>query len=162
MPLGIGTYYPVSVSIRDKGGEIGTFNAYGLEWDETTWVAQKALADAFFDKINGVTLGLFVKTVYGVEDILNPVGLPASASAQRENKLLVRYHDAVTSKILTATIPTIDLPNLVFLTEAKDKVDMTTPLAISSLKTAWEDFIVNPETGNLTIIDSLEFVGRNT
>jgi len=162
MSLGIGEYSPVRVSLRDKGGEIGTFSAYGLPLVEATFDDFLALAEDFFTAINGVTLGVIVDTQYGVQNILNPIGNASSASAQRENKLLIRYHDLTTQKKLTATIPTIDLPNLVFLTEAKDKVNMALPAAVEALKVAWEDFIVNPETGNLTIIDSMEYVGRNT
>jgi len=162
MSLGIGEYSPVEIALRDKGGEIGTFSAYGLPLVEASFDDYLALAEDFYSAVNAATLGIIVHTYYGVKNILNPVGNAGSASAQRENKLLIRFHDLTTQKKMTATLPTIDLPNLVFLPEAEDKVNMTTPAAISGLVTAWEDFIVNPETGNLTVIDSMEYVGRNT
>jgi len=109
-----------------------------------------------------VTLGQLVQSNYGGElRIVNPVAKAASASAQRENKLLVRFFDSVTFKRFSYAIPTVDLPNLVFLSEARDFVDPTTPAAVVALVSAHQAFIVNPETGNLTTIENLEYVGRN-
>lgn len=162
MALGAGVYSPFSISFRDKGGEIGTFGVYGLALDDTSWVANQALAATFVAKLEAATLGVTVKWVYGNETVVNPVSKAASASAQRENKLLVRYYDDTTFAKLTASIPTIDLPNLVFETDANDYVSKSTPTAISDLVTAWQAFVVNPVTGNLTIIESLEFVGKNS
>lgn len=162
MSLGAGVYSPFSMSLRDKGGEVGNFGVYGLPLDDSTWVANQALAAAFVAKIEAATLGVTIKWTYGNENIVNPVSKAASASAQRENKLLVRYYDNTTFAKLTASIPTIDLPNLVFLTDANDYVSRITPTAMSDLVTAWQAFVVNPVTGNLTIIESFEFVGKNS
>jgi len=162
MSLPTGDYSPYRQSFRDKGGEIGTFRVYGLPLSEANFDAYIALAQDFQDAVEAATLGVVVEVEYGILTVVNPIALPASASAQRENKLLVRYHDLTTLEKMTASIPTIDLPQLVFLSEARDKVNMTTPTFIADLKTAWEDFVVNPRTANLTIIDSMEFVGRNT
>lgn len=162
MPLGTGTYSPFEISYRDKGGEVGTMRVFGPVIDETDFTADVALAVAFVAALNAATLGQIISWQYGGGlTIVNPSAKATSASAQRENKLLIRYHDAVTLKVLTATIPTIDLPNLVFLTEANDFVSLISPSFMSGLVTAWEDFVTNPETANLTVIDSAEFVGRN-
>jgi len=161
MSLGAGTYNPFSASFRDKGGEIGTFSVYGPLIVEADFDDDRALATTFNAKLNAATLGQEVAWEYGIQTIVNPSAKASSASAQRENKLLVRYHDDTTLAVLTASIPTIDLPNLAFENDANDFVDMTTPAMISELKTAWEAFVVNPATGNGTIVDSMEYVGRN-
>ncbi len=162
MPLGAGTYSPFESSFRDIGGEVGSFRCYGLLTTEDDWAAQQALAAAFQAALVGATLGQEIQWSYGgIQTIINPSGKATSPSAQRENKLLVRYHDATTLKVMTATIPTISLPSLVFLTDANDFVSLASPSFMTALVSAWQAFVVNPETNNLTVIESAEFVGRN-
>jgi hypothetical protein len=162
MPLGAGNYSPFEASFRDKGGEVGNFGVYGLLQNEDDFAANNTLAEALNTALNNATLGQEVQWSYGgIQTIVNPSGKASSASAQRENKLLIRYHDAVNLKVMTATIPTIDLPNLVFETDANDFVSLSSPSFMSGLVTAWQAFVVNPETNNLTIIDSAQYVGRN-
>jgi len=162
MGLGAGTYSPIEISLRDKGGEVGSFGAYGVLMEESAYDDNQTLRSAFVTAVDGVTLGQLVQSNYGGElRIVNPVAKAASASAQRENKLLVRFYDSVTFKRFSYAIPTVDLPNLVFLSEARDFVDPTTPAAVVALVSAHQAFIVNPETGNLTTIENLEYVGRN-
>lgn len=161
MPLGAGTYSPYSQSFRDKGGEVGNFAVYGIPQTAVDFTANNALAAALETALDTATLGVVIQWSYGgIQTIVNPSGKASSASAQRENKLLVRYHDSVNLKVLTASIPTIDLPSLTFLTDANDFVDITVP-PLAAVVAAWEDFVVNPETGNLTVVDSMEYVGRN-
>jgi len=163
MPLGAGTYSPYAASFRDKGGEVSTFRVFGLPMSEEDYDTNQAARVAFTSALDGACLGVLIQSDYGGElSIVNPVTKASSASAQRENKLLVRYYDSVTFAKLTASIPTIDLPQLVFETDARDFVSQTTPAFIVTLKSTWQAFVVNPETGNLTLIDSLEFIGRNT
>jgi len=163
MSLGAGTYSPIEISLRDKGGEVGTTRAYGLPMAEEDYDTNQTARTAYVTAVDGITLGVLIQSNYGGElRIVNPVSKAASASAQRENKILVRYYDSVTFEKFTQTIPTVDLPNLVFLTEARDFVNMTTPAAVVAFVNAHQAFIVNPETDNLTTIDSLEYVGRNT
>lgn len=163
MGLGAGTYSPFAASFRDKGGEVGTFRAYGLVMSEDDYDANQALRTSFVTALDAAVLGVLIQSDYGGElRIVNPVAKAASASAQRENKLLVRYYDSVTFAKFTASIPTIDLPQLVFETDARDFVSQASPAFIVTLKSTWQAFIVNPETNNLTVIDSMEFVGRNT
>jgi len=166
MGLPAGDYSPYRQSFRDKGGEIGSFGVYGLPLSAANFTAYIALAQDFQNAVEAITLGVVTQVEYGILTIVNPISNASSPSAQRENKLLVRYHDATTLEKMTATIPTIDLPNLVFETDAKDFVSKTAWGAGGAVMTdfvaAWEDFVVNPRTENLTVIDSLEYVGRNT
>lgn len=162
MPLGAGTYSPFEASFRDKGGEVGNFGVYGIPVEPADETDMITAATAFNTALNNATLGQEVQWSYGgIQTIVNPSGKAASASAQRENKLLIRYHDVTTLKVMTATIPTIDLPNLVFETDANDFVSLASPAFMVALVSAWAAFVTNPETGNLTVIESAEYVGRN-
>lgn len=162
MPLGAGAYSPFEASFRDKGGEVGTFAVYGLLVTEENWADNIVLATAFNTALVGAVLGQEVQWSYGgVQTIVNPSGKAASASAQRENKALFRYHDIVNLKVMTGTVPTINLPILAFETDANDFFALASPAAILALVNAWQAFVVNPETNNLTHIDSGQYVGRN-
>lgn len=165
MGLGAGSYSPYAMSLRDHGGEVGTFGVHGLLISSANFTAYQALRDAFDAGIVGATLGVCIYSDYGgLYTIVNPISKAASVSAQRENKLLVRYYDVTTYELLTATIPTIDLPGLVFLSEANDFIQISgtgTPTFITALIAAWENFVVNPRTNNLTVVASMEYVGRN-
>jgi len=162
MPLGAGPYSPFSAAFRDKGGEVGSFGVFGLLQNETDFTTNNTAAAALKTALDNAALGQLVSWEYGgILTVVNPSGKASSASAQRENKLLIRYHDATTLKVLTASIPTIDLPNLVFETDANDFVSLASPAFMVALVSAWEDFVVNPETNNLTVIDSAQYVGRN-
>jgi len=161
--LGAGVYSPIEISLRDKGGEVGSFGAYGVLMTEEDYDANQTLRSAYVTAVDGIALGVLIQSNYGGElRIVNPVSKAASASAQRENKLLVRFYDSVTFKRFSYAIPTIDLPSLVFLSEARDFVNPTTPASVVALVRAHQAFIVNPETGNLTTIENLEYVGGNT
>lgn len=166
MPLPVGTYSPFVGSLRDHGGEVGTWQMHGLLIDDANFVANQALRDAMVLAINNVTLGVTIYHDYGgLYTIVNPISDAASVSAQRENKILVRYHDVTTLEKLTYTLPTVDLPALTFLTEANDMVQISgagASAAVVALVTAHEDFVVNPRTNNLTLVDSIEYVGRNS
>jgi len=179
MPLPIGLYQPFTIAYRDKGGEIGTMSGYGPLVDLTesdpeilqdAIIAADLAWDTFLLATNAITLGVTVHAHYIQDLLINPVSNAASASAQRENKLLVRYHSATSLQKATMTVPTIDLPNLVFETDAKDFVSKTLWTAggtvMSDWVTAFQNFVKVPApddyTPELVVVDSLEFVGRNT
>jgi len=163
MALYVGTSSPFEASFRDKGGEVGTFSVTGLPIDADTFDDNQALRVTFVAKLVAATLGVLIYSDYGgMKTVVNPISKAASASAQRENKVLVRYHDVTLLERMTATIPTINLPGLSFETDAKDFVALGTPTFISELVTAWQAFVVNPRNNALTIIDSIEYVGRNS
>jgi len=124
-------------------------------------VAETTKINALKTAVAGVIIGVLNKSETVVNRALGISGPAGSPLAQRENKLLVRFYDSVTFKRFSYAIPTVDLPNLVFLSEARDFVDPTTPAAVVALVSAHQAFIVNPETGNLTTIENLEYVGRN-
>jgi hypothetical protein len=162
MPLGTGVYYPLSVSYKDHTQEIGRLRVFSLQTNGDDFADNQTTVEALIAALNAATISVLVDWDWGSLTVVDPITFPGSPSSQRENKLLVRYHDSVTLKKMTASIPCINLPALVFLSEAKDFVSMASPSFIPTLVSAWGDAVVNPETGNLTTVDSLEFVGRRS
>lgn len=174
MSLPIGAYAPFNISFRDKSGEVGNTSGFGILPEDLEDPIDMALVITAFSNfilsLQAITLGTVIKWRYFVETLNDPVTLPASPSAQRENKLLVRYHDSVTLEKATLTIPTIDLPNLSFETDAKDFVSKTVWVAGGSVMTdfvtRFQAFVRVPRpddiVSNPSVIDSLQFVGRNT
>jgi len=83
----------------------------------------------------------------------------SSIAAQRENKFLCRYHNPTSGKKFRLSLPTADLTKLTAHTEF---------VALGSgpgaaFKSAWEAVVVDPDDGTtLTILDSVQFVGRNS
>jgi len=83
----------------------------------------------------------------------------ASPLAQRENKWLLRYHDATTFQKATVSIGTADLTELA----GNSEFLVITAGAGLALKTAFEAVVVSPyDASHTVILDSVQFVGRNT
>lgn len=83
----------------------------------------------------------------------------ATQLAQRENKLLIRYHSGTTLKKYQVSIGTFDLTQLPVHDEF---LDLTAGTGLA-LKTAAEAIMVNPDDAtDPIIVDSAQFVGRNT
>lgn len=108
----------------------------------------------------GITLGeLRQESVIWRRDEVS-VAPVVSALAQREIKWLVRYHDTVTGKKYRAEIPTADLNGrLVDNTDLADNNNAQ----VAAFITAFQAVVRDPDTGlNTVLIDSIQFVGRNT
>jgi len=110
--------------------------------------------------INAVTLGNPAKTAI----IADEHGLsddPASTTqAQRENKWLFRYHDAVV--ITDKARASIGTADLTFVVNHTEYMDITQDEGLA-LKIAFEAVVKSPYNGaNGVVLDSVQFVGRNT
>jgi len=161
MSLPAGEYSPASITYIDKSAEKSTMQIYGETLTEATFDDQAALWLTLANAVDAITLGNMVSKRYAIEETF-PESIPASNSAQRENKLLVLFKDATNGQKFTATIPTIDLSKLTFLVGAGDAVSMTVGTEVLALVAAWNAFAVNPVTQNATLIYGLKFVGRNS
>jgi len=71
--LGAGVYSPFDMSLRDQGGEIGSFGVYGIPLVEADMDANHDLAAALVAAIEGATLGVTWKWQYDVLTIVDPV-----------------------------------------------------------------------------------------
>jgi len=120
------------------------------------FTAESALLVTLSAAIAAVTLGNLVSEDIVASRLVNLGVAPTNVNAQREKKWLVRYHDAVTLTKYQAEIPCADLS---ILGTASDFADPTsTPY--TDLKSAWEAVVRSPDDNNLTVFDSMQFVGR--
>lgn len=106
-----------------------------------------------------VTLGVFAKDEIVYQRNILGTGPAASNLAQRENKWLLRYHDATTLKKFTVSIGTADLS---LLPAHSEFLDIVTAGPGANLKTAFEALVVSPDdSSHSVVLDSVQFVGRN-
>ena len=151
---------PVSafgITFRDYSKETSRFGVSITTLTADNLVAQTALINGLEAAVIGVTLGIAQKDEIILERAVLSSALPGSVDAQREKKWLVRYHDATTGINYQAEIPCADLSILATNT---DFAVLTGGTGLA-LKTAWELIVRSPDDDNLTILDSMQFVGRN-
>jgi hypothetical protein len=123
------------------------------------YTAQSANIDALETAVMALVIGA-LQTRQTVIDRRLVSAQPAPSSlAQRENKMLLRYHSVTTSQKFQVSIGTFDLTKLMPNSEF---VDLSTGLG-GALKTAFQAIVVSPDnSGDTVILDSVQFVGRNT
>lgn len=122
-------------------------------------VARTALIAALAAAVDAVVIGNLHQSEIVVNRSLIS-DLPAVTQlAQRENKLLLRYHSGTTLERFRVSLPTFDLSTLPLHSEF---LDLTAGVGLA-LKDAFEDIAVNPNLADdAVILDSAQFVGRNT
>ncbi len=121
--------------------------------------AQQALHTALFNALDGLAIGNRAKQ----ETVLSRAIVAVTASndplAQRENKYLIRFHGTILGQKFQASMPTADLSLHMANSEF---VDLTAGPGLA-LKTAFEACVVSPnDAAEAVIVDSVQFVGRNT
>jgi len=162
MSLPSGTYWPAEYLVYDAGNEPGHFKVYGLPLDDPeTIAANDALWSTLKTKLDVLQLGAPARASYLGEQIV--AWTQPTNGAAREIKLLVQYQDNTNGQKLSCTVPTLDptIPVYVENINAKDVVRVDTPAAITQFITAFEAFVVNPQTGNSVTVIGLKVVGRN-
>ncbi len=123
------------------------------------YVAKKTLIDALKSAVDGVIIGVVHQTAVTIDrDLISDT--PASSNlAQRENKLLIRYHDNVSLNKFRVTIGTFDLTTL---PAHKEFLDLTAGVGVA-LKDAFEAIVVSPDDDSHSVtMDSAQFVGRTS
>jgi hypothetical protein len=138
-----------------SGAEKSTWSLWIANLTAANFTAQQGLISALYTATLDLVLGsqaatseLAVSTRSAVEN--------AEPLAQRENKWLVRYHDADSTKF-TVEVPTAKLSLLDTGTEFLD----LTGTAAAAYKTAFEAVVKSPDDPTLAVvIDSIQFVGR--
>lgn len=124
-------------------------------------VAKTALISALETAVTGLVIGNLTKDETVVNRITFTPGPASSPLAQRENKWLVRYHDASNSKKFRVSIPTADLTLLLPHSEFIDITTAATPGKV--FVDAFEAIVVSPDDdSHTTQVDSIQFVGRNS
>jgi len=123
------------------------------------YAAKSALIAALVTALEGITIGNPIKSE---TVILRDIISAAAASdplAQRENKFLLRYHGVTLHQKFQASIGTADLTQLMTHSEF---IDLTSG-AGAALKSAFEAIVQSPDdAAEAVVLDSVQFVGRNT
>lgn len=122
-------------------------------------VAQAALVINLENAIDGVTIGEMAKSEIVFEREILSTDRAATTLAQRENKWLMRYHGVTLNERYQVSIGTADLT---LLPDGSEFLDLTADEGLA-LKTAFEAIVKSPGDGaEAVILDSVQFVGRNT
>lgn len=162
----LGGRQPYDVALRDKTNEITTHTVYTGEITALTIAGLLPQLGAYNTAVNNLTLGVLAKTRWGEETILS--NDPAALNtAQRENKLLVTYRDAVTEKSYQLSIGTIDLTVLHFIPGAGDNVAFLEADGATDEVLAWVTAFVamakSPDNeANSVEVIAMKYVGRNS
>jgi hypothetical protein len=147
-------------TVRANGSpESATWSVPVTTLTAANYAAKKALIDNLAAAVADVVIGRLAGTEIVIDRELIST-LPATTTlAQRENKLLCRYHDATTYQKFQVSIPTFDLTDLPANSELLDLGGGEG----AALKSAFEAIVVSPDnSANSVILDSAQFVGRNT
>jgi len=121
--------------------------------------AQAALVDTLTTAIEAVVLGVLQKKSVVYEEVVLSDIAANDQLAQREIKLLCRYHGVTSGSKFRCSIPTFDLALLPLHSEF---LDLTADEGLA-LKSAFEAIIKSPnDDTEAVVLDSAQFVGRNT
>lgn len=137
------------------GGEKSTWQFWITTLTAGNFAAQSGLVSTLLTAVLDITRGsqaasnLLASSTRSAVNNTDPL-------AQRENKWLVRYHDA-NSVPFTLEIPTADAA---LLDQGNEFLDLTGTEA-AAFKTAFEAVVKSPDDPTLaTTVDSIQFVGR--
>lgn len=144
-------------TMTDYDGESSTFRCRSTFLTAANFDAQVALNVALGVAIVGITRGALNKIVYANE--LDSVSLSDDPLCQRENKWLIRYHDATTAKPYTLELGTADLT--VLDENNRGFAEMGDGGPVDAFVAAFEAYVLSPD-GDYGVIDSIQFVGRKT
>jgi hypothetical protein len=123
------------------------------------YVAQSALLATLDNAVAAVVIGELNKKDTTILRQQISVIPSADPLAQRENKLLIRYHGVNLNKKFRASIGTFDLT---LLTGNSEFLDLTAGAGLD-LKNAIEAVVKSPDDASeAVVVDSAQFVGRNT
>lgn len=142
-----------------QGGETTNFHVRTVNLTPANVAAQQLLAAAFLTAVSDITLGFTARTALTYADVDFGAVRPTDTRAQRENKWLCRYHDVTSLANFTVSIGTADLGDL---PDGSEFLDLVGGDGLA-FKDAFEDFVRSPDDDtHLVILDSVQFVGRNT
>jgi len=123
------------------------------------YAAQSALIAALVTALEGITIGNPIKSETVILRDIISAAAASDVLAQRENKYLLRYHGATLAQKFQASIGTADLTQLV---DHSEFIDLTSGTG-AALKSAFEAIVKSPDDASeAVVLDSVQFVGRNT
>lgn len=131
-----------------------------VDIDDTNLLDQEALVIALRTAFANVIIGVMARTELIAERTALSNTRASSTLAQRENKWLCRYHSVESIPLhFTLSIGTADLTKL---TDGEEFLSLTGGVGLA-LKNAFQAVVVSPDDSSVAVIlDSVQFVGRNT
>jgi len=121
--------------------------------------AQQALHTTLFNAIDALSIGNRAKQETILDRSIVAVTASSDPLAQRENKYLVRFHGATLGQKFQISIPCADLS---LHGTNSEFVDITADEGLA-LKNAMEACVRSPnDAAEAVVVDSIQFVGRNT
>jgi len=122
-------------------------------------VASQTLVTDLLTAINAIILGSPLRTGLIFDEHLLGTDPASSVQAQRENKWLFRWHDNTTQQKGQYSIGTADLS---LLPNHQEFLPVTADEGLD-LKIAWEAVVKSAyDSSHTSVLDSIQFVGRNT
>jgi len=138
------------------GGEKSTWQAWMTTLTAGNIVAQLGLVSALYSATLDITVGAQAASSVLAVSTQSAVNV-TDPTAQRENKWLVRYHDADSTKF-SLEVPTADLT---LLDQGSEFLNLADGGVIAAFKTAFEAVVKSPDDPTLAVtIDSMQYVGR--
>lgn len=139
--------------------EVATWRVPIVQLSAANVVAQEALLLTLGSAVANFYIGNRLRTILTFEQDDISSSPAALQAAQRENKLLLRYHGATSNQKFSVSIPTFDLTTL---PNHSEFIDLTAGDG-ATLKAAFEAVVRSPnDSSEVVILDSGQFVGRNT
>jgi hypothetical protein len=145
-------------SLMDYDEELTQFRVHSTDLNAGNLAAQITLQSNLGTALNGVTKGTLQRIAYGNE-VISQSPAPVDDSAQREQKWMVRYHDAITNKKYRAEIGTADTS---LLSTVNKKIMDPASAEYIALVAAFEAFVTATDTDNAVVVDDIVLVHRNT
>jgi len=145
-----------NLAFMDYDRERATFGVHTVVITDANFVAQDAFMDALKAAVDAVTLGQIYKDTRTYEVDYAIPSPPATPTAQRELKWLVKGYDSVLLTPWSVEIPTADLTLLEENTGRMDPLDA----AYTTLVSAIQDLALSI-AGNTVVVEEIVLVGRN-
>lgn len=147
------------VSTRDYNGEASTVTFPSADLTAANIVAQMAAGDALVTAMAAIENSLHVtKTYVAKRSPLSADPRASDATAHRELKWLVMYHDDTTFEKATLEIPCPDMAEQ--SATNRGHADIGDAGVVDAFITAFEAFVLGPG-GNASVVDDILIVGRN-
>lgn len=144
---------------RDFSKELSRTTIFTSVLDSTNYDTVLSDTDLMRNAIDGITTGIMsAQTLVADKQTLSGAA-PTNVYAQRELKWLVYYHDNVTNKPYTLTLPCADpTARLIAGTDLANLAQTE----IAAFVTRFQSYAKDPDTQtNAVTVDAMQLVGRN-
>jgi len=144
---------------RDFSKELSSTTIFTEVLDGTNYDTVSSDTDLMRNAIDGITTGIMAtQTLVAEKEVLSSA-IPTNVYAQRELKWKVNYHDNVTSKPYTLTLPCADPTGR--LLAGTDLANLA-QTEVAAFVTRFQSYAKDPDTQtNAVTVDSIQLVGRN-